>query len=370
MIGNETAIERLLVKARRSLKERFNLSHRDWMDAVEVYTRSRPLIVKGDYTGSWRHPWHTVCRWNLEREEWEMNINAGFVHGTNGAEVEIKTLTETAPEATLERIGKTEDKTVNAYLTEEPFVSVKPSSLRAIGPDAEPTGTTSRGLTLSINYEAVPEYFVALGVGTTPKQELSLTGGFTETFNLADQENEKDIRRLLRATELNLSVDRLAASTSWTQGAGIDGTYAQFDVGYAADPSFNDNAQVYFSREFKPQAQTPFEDRLQGNWQDDPFDKLHLATIYFMSPQGAKDGAAVDGTWQPFIKHRIFWNLNHTTNRLKPPPESTNLIVPIPLAGGIAQPLANTITAALNDSFDAISEFLSNRGLEGRFWST
>ena len=366
IVGESAIIKRLIRLAQRARNESFELNARDWNDAVEAYKQSRPLIVKGDYRGGWLHPWQFSVRWNEEIERWQVRINAGFV---NGLDAEVRVPTDTAPEETLARIGETDKTSINARLTEEPYVPIPMSLLRPIGPDAAPTGTSGEGLNSSINYEPVPEFFQTLGVGDPPEQKLDPTRGIVTTFDFSNQESLR-VRRLLRAVDVTLTKDRPAAVAQWTTGAGVNGTVAQFDVTYAAGPSAQERAYIGFTTKHEPSTLPLAQDRLAGNINDEPFDRLHLGTIFFMSPSGEPEGAEVTGEWQPFVKHSLFWNLNHATNRLPFLAPVEILTFGIPLAGGVGNALANSILSVSNDAFDRAREFFANRDLSGNFWTT
>lgn len=368
---NDNRLARMIREAKNATNERFSLSLKMWQIAIEVFQRSRPLIVKGDYRGGWRHPWQVSARWNESIERWEFNLNAGFV---NGVDVEMNVPRDGAPKPTLDREDDESKETVTAYLTDESFMPINPQSMRAVGSDADATGTTgSFGGGLKVNYERVPAYFLALGVGETPKQTLTSLGGVKQQIGNLDDEAEKNasgVIRLMRVSEVVLTQDRLAASTSLTLGNGLSGSFVRLDVGYQSAPNAKKNARISVVRKTEPKEPVTVEQQLRGAWADDTFDELHLATIYLVSPAGASAGSVPDKTWKAYAKHHVFWNLNHTTNRLSPPPEYRSLALPIPLAGGAATSFANQTLAAINDAGDRARKFLNSRDISGRFWTT
>jgi hypothetical protein len=369
MIGESVTIKRLIQRAERARKEVFELTAEAWNRAVETYARSRPLIVKGDRRGGWLHPWQFSVRWNTDREQWEARINPGFV---NGLDATVRVPSEIAPEETLARLGDIEDgERVDSRLTEEPDVPIPMTALRSIGPDGPALGTTGEGFDSRVSYEPVPDFFAALGVGDPPEQTFDTFKGINTSADFLNQES-LNARRLLRAVDVVLNQDRPAVAAEWRTGTGADGTIAQFDVTYANTPNHRDRAHVGFTVKHEPQGESDegVLARLLGAVDSSPFDRLHVATIYFMSPPGEPAGAEVSNEWQPFVKHRLFWNLNHALNRLPVTVPNDNLTFDIPLAGGIGTALANTILATNNDARDAASEFLNARSLKGRFWTT
>jgi len=364
MIGKASIIKELLRFADRAKNESFELHSSDWNKALEVYSYSRPLIVRGSTLGGWLHPWQFSLSWDDERGGWQARINSGFVNGVD-AEVDVPTLS--APAETLERLGESLGSRVAARLSEEPLVPIPAALLRSIGPDAIATG--AGGIGERITFEQVPEYFAALGVGDPPEQTLDSTRGIVTSIDFANQESLK-LRRLLRAVEVTLTVDRPSVSSDWSTGSGLNGSVAQFDVGYSSTGNERTSAYLGFTSRYEPAPEGDPLARLLGSFKDDPFDRLHVATIYFMSPTGADEGAEVSREWQTFVKHRIFWNLNHALNRLPVKTASENTTFDIPLAGGIGNALINTFLSTNNDALDAANEFLNSRSLAGRFWST
>jgi hypothetical protein len=164
--------------------------------------------------------------------------------------------------------------------------------------------------------------------------------------------------------------DRFATSTQWTQGVGIDGTFMQFNVIYQIPPNMRERAYIRVTRKYEPVSSAEMQDRLKGDWTDQTFDALHLATIYMVSPEGAAYGSAPDDKWTPYVKHRVFWNLNHASNVLEPALKRENIVFNTGLAMGLLDSIANQILATINDQNAAIAEFLGRNTLEGRFWST
>ena len=76
-----------------------------------------------------------------------------------------------------------------------------------------------------------------------------------------------------------------------------------------------------------------------------------------------------DGTWQPYPQHSVFWNLAHEARR--PPPETPfqPLRFFLPLAGGVAQPIVDSILAPINDAYAAILNALKETTFKGEFWT-
>lgn len=339
----------------------------DWNNLTDTLTRNLPLVCGGEGSPAWRHPWHMVTRWRAEAEAWTVQINPGCV---NGEEVEVDIAANLAPPETLERLGlPPEGDTVRAYLTESPEVPL--SSFRGIGRGAAPTGavqTPDGGVTTT--HEAVPAFFLALGVKEAkPVTFQDPNTGVTSIAGLLDDGEALEPYRLLRACDVVLYMDRFGTATQWQQGAGVDGSFMQFDVSYAIPP---DGLRPFSYVQTDPQYTSPPPvdpmTKLLGGFTDSTRDSLKIGTVYFLSPYDAGIDDPIDDTWTPYVQHALFWNLSYATNRLATVAD-TSLVLPLPLAGGIAQPLVNNIVATLNDEADKVAEFLANHELTGRFWS-
>src|SRR4029078_4955919 len=67
-----------------------------------------------------------------------------------------------------------------------------------------------------------------------------------------------------------------------------------------------------------------FTQLIQGK--DTQRDEIHVATVWMVSPPGwtppldaTADTAQPDGTWEPYVEHKLFWNLNHASRLVLPP---------------------------------------------------
>ena len=357
----------LVAKAQHAKTETFELLASAWNEAIEAYRSTRPLVIKGDYRGDWLHPWQVTPFFDPASNHWKMRIFPGFV---NGLDAEVKISRATAPKETLERVGEGESETVFARLTEEPEIEIPLALLRAIGPDATATGTVGDEFSQRAIFEPVPEFFSTFGVGSPPEMEFSAVSGVSVSPSFLGQEALKE-RRLLRALDVTLTKDRSAIGVQWSAPqALIDGASAQFDLTYSKAPDESERARIGFVEKFEDDPLPELSDILIGAASDTPFDRIHLATIYLMSPSGAPEGAAVEKDWRAFVKHRVFWNLNYSTNRLPVAPPPQRISFPFPLAGGVATSLINSYLAVVNDTRSAALAFLRAASLEGRFWTT
>ena len=340
----------------------------EWNRLVDELRRNQVMGSTMLQSGGWRHPWQITPSWDAEHQRWAATIEPGFV---NGLDATVSIALSESPEATRLRhaeLGMEEADRVDAWLTDVPLLPL--TAWRAIGADADPqSASVTPQLTLTVSFEPVPEFFTTLGVGEPLNigSQIDDLGIVTRVSGEVDAVAEK---RLLRSCDLVLYQDRFATSTQWTQGLGIDGTFMQFNVIYQIPPNMRERAYLRVTRKYEPVSSAEMQDRLKGDWTDQTFDALHLATIYMVSPEGAAYGSAPDDKWTPYVKHRVFWNLNHASNVLEPALKRENIVFNTGLAMGLLDSIANQILATINDQNAAIAEFLGRNTLQGRFWST
>jgi len=339
-----------------------------WNRLVDFLARNQVLGSTVLRSGNWKHPWELTPTWDADRREWTTRIEPGFV---NGQDATVSLPFRDAPEETRERLRdqqKEPDALVDCWLTEEPQLPL--TAWRAIGSDADPGAVSTSGEgTVTISFEAVPAFFKALGVGDPPNLSSQISDlGIVQ--RLSGELASATQTRLLRATELVLYQDRFATSTQWQTGLGFDGSNAQFSVIYKRPPNMRDRAYLRSMARWQPIDPTPLQNRLTGDWMDQTFDALPLATVYLLSPPETPQGSLPDGTWTPFVKHRLFWNLIHASNVLEPALRRENLVLNTGLAAGLLDSIGNQILALINDQNAAIAEFLGRNTLQGRFWST
>ncbi len=327
-----------------------------WNAMIDRLRRDQLLGATVLERGGWKHPWQVTPSWDPENERWVAEIHPGFV---NGIDTEIRIREDEAPADTLERLGidpkNAAGGRVDAWLTELPLQPL--TQWRSIGRDASPSSVSVSGFeNIVASYEKVPDFFLALGAGEPPEGFFAPVG-------------TKGGTRLLRATEIVLHKDRITTGTDWTFGAGVDGTFAQFDVIYRLPPGAREHAYIRTTAKYEPPQRPDALERLRGNWEDVSYDPLHLSTVYLLSPEDTPAGSEPGPEWTPYVKHRVFWNLNHAISFEPPRDRRDNITMFTGLAGGVADGLINQMLADINDRNAALSEFLGNRTIEGRYWT-
>lgn len=111
------------------------------------------------------------------------------------------------------------------------------------------------------------------------------------------------------------------------------------------------------------------------NQGDAPFDEILMARVWMVSPPDAGDTALPDAAWEPYVQHFVFWNLNWANKvAIQPDLGPQPITLPIPLLGGVAQPLVDSLLALVNQGFSEAINFLAvelaARMSGGRFWTS
>lgn len=334
-----------------------------WNATVDTLWRKLHLSVTSGDATKWRHPWHIAPLWNDERQRWETDIKPGLV---NGDDATVLLRLDQSPALTQQRLkdqGFTNASMIDAKLSEGARLPI--DDFRAIGPDATPSGesTSPNGGSVRVTFEEVPLFFQVRGVGPPPKINADFENGITQENQAAPDS------RLLRALDVVLYMDRPATASTLQQSDGSDGVIFQYDVTTQVADNARALAYLRTTSQYTPPPQDDPLARLQGDWSDTTRDQLWLASVYLMSAEGAAYNSVPDGTWQPFVHHRVFWNLHHGVNQLAPPLKNENLMLHTGLAAGVGDRINDFLLSQVNDANSEVAQFLGRNTIEGRFWT-
>ncbi len=89
--------------------------------------------------------------------------------------------------------------------------------------------------------------------------------------------------------------------------------YDGFDI---ALPAISDyGAKLFQVPIYLPPCGPTYQDILSGDYIETPVDEIVIANIFFLSPHEdvRGDHNHPDGTWIPFVRHKVFWNLNYSS---------------------------------------------------------
>ena len=323
------------------------------------------VSLLGIDSGVWKHPWKVSVHWDEEKKLWMAAIRPGLI---NAQEAVMELPAKEAPWQTRDRFKRQKKKlegSVECWLSERPRMAI--SSWRMLGMDAALTGSASSasGQT-TLNYEQVPDYFLVRGVGKAPKQVFNLDAFKTEISGSVEAEDSK---RLLRACELILVIDKPATRAVWSTGNGIDGMFAQFDLVEYFAPGGRKRPRVVQRPKWQNVAQLEMFDYLSGGAEELPYDELHIATIWMMSSPHAAFGSDPDGSWVPVVQQRLFWPEHHCVQRLDEAAAPLKLSLQTGLAGGVGDALNSLILSQVNDENSLASQLVARKKTRSHHWS-
>lgn len=350
-----------------------------WNKLVALVKRGRPLrgvrvdtnflpngvLVSGDASGSWRHPWFIQTRHEFKEDgtgEWRGFIRPGFV---NGRDAHI------AMPADWPDGKAPEDETAKPHdvpLTDDPAPYLVLGGWRnPLVP--ERLSASAYGQLIASAAEGYPKFFEKLGVKAAAK------GGDVTKPGALEGEFDENRTREIRAVDVVLSKARI-------------GTRLQIDVHNPLVDAQTESVSTVFLNDALRATQgraklravskyVPPEEQslalMYGtllNAGDTQYDEQKMATIWIVSPPGAAQDDNPDETWTPYPQHFVFWNLQHASRLIPPKAPNPPLQLFVPLAGGIAQPVINALLSFVNDQYAEAEAYLNQADARGMFWST
>lgn len=328
-----------------------------WNRFVDFYFRNRIAQVVSDDGEPWRHPWYTRLAWDPFEEHWTARVKpAPCVSDTSDGDPTVSVPARLAPPETAERLGLDErsgDGPVDAFLSEEPDIILRPDLWRAVGTDA----------VVADGSEAVPAYFTERGV---LGPQVMDAGGSQVVVRIRGVLADRASARLLRACDLVLTHER-ARTAVIAQLANLD--LDEIDVDFLRDASgVRRDPYLQAVREYRDTVVPDSLSLLLGEATDDGRDSIHLATLYLLSPPGTPEGSDPDETWTSHVDHHVHWPLQYVTRFDVVEPDPTRITVPAPQLGqGQLGRIGERFAAAINESFDQLETQLVQVRNEGRF---
>ena len=329
-----------------------------------VTRKPNGTIVSADPNYQWQHPWWLTALWEEQTvvprsgkkkdAEWHIYVRPGFVNGIPAA-VDMT---------------QADGSVVETYITDEdtPYLVVK--SWRNVLQSAGMTASTSGDL-IRLPGEGYPKYFEELGARPA---DLGSHGDAKKPFAATDDTWRK---KEIRACDIALVTGRVASSQQITLlSAVIDAQDFQisstFNNAYAA--SHKRQFRLVNMPKWTPPREPTAEERFEGSAVEPNTDEVLIATLYMVSPDDPEGGedAVPDGSWTPYAKYSKygFWNLNHAAanpeiNWTQP----STLTLNTGLAGGIADPIFNSMLAANNDAYNQAVSYLNSISFAGMYWT-
>ena len=350
-----------------------------WNKLVALVKRARPwrgvrvdtknllngVVVSGDASGLWRHPWFIETRHDFKEDgtgEWRAFFRPGFVNGRDA----YITMPADWPG------GKApEDETAKPHdvpLTDDPAPYLVLGGWRnPLMPDS--ASASLSGQIIAAAAEGYPKFFAKLGVKAAAK------GGDVTKAGALEGEFDENRTREIRAMDVVLSKARI-------------GTRLQIDVHDPLLDAQTETISTVFTNDYlratggraklaavskyvPPQEQSLA--LMYGtllNAGDQQFDELKMATVWMVSPPDAGADDEPDGTWTSYPQHFVFWNLQHASRLIPPKAPSPPLRLHTGLAGGIGDRINDALLSFVNDRNAEAEAFFNQADARGIFWST
>ena len=309
---------------------------------------------------AWHHPWFTTVCWDGAQKQWVAVVRPGFVNGrapvvqTTGRRMQttpsflapvtawdgaadIKQAATLASESTTETVDA--DTPIFVPLYRNPLLSLV---WGACGGDGVP----------------VPAYFNrrANWIATQGRDASASAESFAASGRqLVSGDIVLHQPRTALTSKFDFPVDLVTGSSIVTQTLSM------------REAAPNDQLKLVTMAEYRPPESYSAIDKLLGDYEEPTWDELLLARVYLLSPPNTTGD--IDGSWIPFVRHSVFWNLNWQQPALGPLPSDSNVKFIQPLAGGAAQLVISSMLGQLNDQVDQALNVLTAHSLSGTFWT-
>jgi hypothetical protein len=334
---------------------------------VRVDTKNRPngVVVSGDGSGSWRHPWFIEVRHEFKEDgagEWRAFVRPGFV---NGRDAYIP-MSADWPDGKLPDEDATEH---DVPLTDDPVPHLVLGGWRnPLVPES--LSASASGQLIAAVAEGYPKFFEKLGVKAAAK------GGDVTKPGALEGEFDENRTREIRAMDVVLSKARIGTRLQIdVHDPLVDAQTESISTVFLNDAlrATGGRARLRTVSKYEPQEEQQSLALMYGtllNAGDTQYDELKMATVWMVSPPNAAADAEPDETWTPYPQHFVFWNLQHASRLIPPKAPNPPLQLFVPLAGGIAQPVINALLSFVNDQYAEAEAFLNQADARGTFWST
>lgn len=333
------------------------ISAREWNDHVRHLGTRYPIHTLTTDAGKPFWSWKVTPVYDADRKRWTAQIRAGSVNGRI-ATTRIP-FGRASREAQVFVQNKDPLKNYNETTPADVPLDFGPAldlAWREIGGSAQPISVSESGGQIRPNYETVPQYFLEKGVRRPGSTELP----------------GPETRRLF-AGDIVLRQPRTFLTNEITSlpGGPLGGSILSVNpVSSTPSDSREPPRVVCIARYTVPAVSNSFSDIFFQRFLDEPFDELHLSTVYALSPPLVAGGSFPSFVNDEFtLETRYFchYNLAHATRTL-PRVVSTPLTLVTGLAAGLGDVLFNLILATQNDFAQAVVDLYNQRSLRGSFW--
>ena len=281
-----------------------------------------------DDAGRHRHPWFVTLR--FFGGQWQFSVKPGFVNGWDP--VVVGSAPKDAPEAK------------DLPLLEVDWIPVRGTKVA----------------------ERIPPFY---------RKENLANSSFTDAEAAIEEAKAGDTvgQKNLRCFDIFVAVARaqLVSELQAVDGSGASGTVVIYAPRLATQEldRVGTRARLFQADQFpQPIAFTPFL-RMLGLQQDEQEDRVHIASVYFLSPADVQDSEKVDQTWVPRVEQKVFWNLFHAARNEVP---QTQEVLPgfiSGLAGGLGDTIINQALALQRTLTDTAERIMRRSDVGGKFWN-
>lgn len=333
------------------------ISAREWNDHVHHLASRYPISARATDAGKPAWSWKVTPVYDADRKRWTALVRPGSVNGKI-ATTQIPYGRASAEARAYLRAKNPERFYGDTTPADVPldFGPALDLTWREIGGSANPITVSESGGQIRPNYETVPQYFLERGVprpGSTAPPPV-------------------DSRRLF-AGDLVLRQPRTFLSSEITSlpGGPLGGSILSVNPVSATPPDAQEAPRVVcISRYTVPAQYNSFADIFFQRFLDEPFDELHLSTVYALSPPlqaGGSFPAFVNDEFTLETRYYCHYNLAYATRTL-PRVVTPPLTLVTGLAAGLGDVLFNLILATQNDFAQSVVDLYNQRSLRGSFW--
>ena len=313
-------------------------------------------------SSTWHHPWGTTVCWDGAQKEWVAVVRPGFVNGrapvvqTTGRRMQatpsfLAPVTAWDGAADIKQAATLASETETVDADTPIFVPLYRNPLLPLVWGA----CGGEGV-------AVPAYFSrrANWIATQGRDASASAESFAASGRqLVSGDIVLHQPRAALTSQFTFPVDLVTGSSIVTQTLSM------------RDAAPNDQLKLVSMAEYRPPESYSGTDKLLGDYEEPTWDELLLARVYLLSPPNAT--GAIDGSWIPFVRHSVFWNLNWFQPLLRQLPSDSRIPNATAsfsfLAGGAGQLVINSIWASINDMTQGALNVLTAHSLSGTFWA-
>jgi hypothetical protein len=220
--------------------------------------------------------------------------------------------------------------------------------------------------------EAVSQYLIRLINAEAP---AIVIGDIREDKGDPFPEGDK----LCYQADIVLQVDRPVVTQRFEpQGPVSMLMYAGFDITLPVRTDYS--ARILETPIYLPPRRPNYWDIIYGTYREYPYDEIVLARFFLLSPTDdfrntdELGGSVPDGTWVPFVRHNVFWNLNYSSIQQIDVFTHDNSLrwfesILSVLAGGVAWLFAVSVVEPIEATYDMINTAFNQTAVKGQFWT-